>query len=75
VLDQAIDTSMSAGRLPFNVLGSIAEFERAVIPERTRFGMAAAKWRGKRVGRRVPLGFIAETAGGQTPPPSRMDET
>jgi DNA invertase Pin-like site-specific DNA recombinase len=75
VLDQAIDTSTSAGRLPFNVLGSIAEFERDLIRERTRCGMAAVKWRGKRVGRRLLLGFIAETAWGPTPPPSRMDES
>ena len=68
VFDQAIDTSTSAGRLLFNILGSIAEFERDLIRERTRFGMAAAKWSGKRVGRLVLLGFIAETAWGPTPP-------
>ncbi|HTF32792.1 MAG TPA: recombinase family protein [Myxococcota bacterium] len=51
VLDQAIDTSTPAGRLLFNVLGSIAEFERDLIRERTRAGMSAAKRRGKRVGR------------------------
>jgi len=51
VLDQAIDTSTPAGRLLFHVLGSIAEFERDLIRDRTRAGMAAAKRRGKRVGR------------------------
>ncbi len=51
VLDQAIDTSTPAGRLLFNVLGSIAEFERDLIRERTRAGMAAARRRGKRIGR------------------------
>ena len=60
VLDQAIDTSTSAGRLLFSVLSSIAEFERDLIRERTRFGMAAAKWRGKRVGH--PLGCGATSA-------------
>ncbi len=35
VLDQAIDTSTSSGRLLFHVLGSIAEFERDLIRERT----------------------------------------
>ncbi len=51
VLDQAIDTSTPAGRLLFNVLGSIAEFERDLARERTAAGMRAAKRRGMHVGR------------------------
>jgi len=51
VLDQAIDTSTPAGRLLFHVLGSIAEFERDLIRERTVAGMTSAKRRGARVGR------------------------
>ena len=51
VLDQAIDTSTPAGRLLFNVLGSIAEFERDLGRERTAAGMRAAKRRGMHVGR------------------------
>ena len=43
VLDQAIDTSTPAGRLLFHVLGSIAEFERDLIRERTSAGMKAAR--------------------------------
>lgn len=43
--DQAIDTSTPAGRLLFHVLGSIAEFERDLIRERTVAGMRAAKRR------------------------------
>jgi DNA invertase Pin-like site-specific DNA recombinase len=50
VLDQAIDTSTPAGKLLFHVLGSIAEFERDLIRERTCAGMAAAKRRGARFG-------------------------
>lgn len=50
VLDQAIDTSTPAGKLLFHVLGSIAEFERDLIRERTRAGLAAAKRRGVRLG-------------------------
>jgi DNA invertase Pin-like site-specific DNA recombinase len=46
VLDQGIDTSTPAGRLLFNVLASIAEFERDLIIERTRAGLAAARKRG-----------------------------
>jgi len=51
VLDQSIDTSTPAGRLLFNVLGSIAEFERDLIRERTAAGMRAARRRGARIGR------------------------
>jgi DNA invertase Pin-like site-specific DNA recombinase len=51
VLDQGIDTTTSSGRLLFNVLGSIAEFERDLIRERTEAGLAAARRRGQRLGR------------------------
>jgi len=51
VLDQGIDTSTPTGRLLFHVLGSIAEFERDLIQERTRAGLAAARKRGKQLGR------------------------
>jgi DNA invertase Pin-like site-specific DNA recombinase len=51
VLDQAIDTATPSGRLLFNVLGSIAEFERDLIRERTRDGLEAARRRGSRLGR------------------------
>jgi DNA invertase Pin-like site-specific DNA recombinase len=48
---QAIDTSTPTGRLLFNVLGSIAEFERDLIRDRVVAGMKAAQRRGKAVGR------------------------
>src|SRR5262249_41058253 len=51
VLDQAIDTATPVGQLVFPVLGAIAEFERALIRERVRAGLEAAKRRGRRLGR------------------------
>ena len=48
---QAIDTSTPTGRLLFNVLGAIAEFERDLIRDRVVAGMRAAQRRGKAVGR------------------------
>ncbi len=51
VLEQGIDTSTPAGRLLFNVLGAIAEFESDLIGERVAAGMRAAKRRGKVLGR------------------------
>ncbi len=47
VLDQSIDTGTPSGRLLFHVLGAIAEFERDLIRERTRAGLAAARRRGR----------------------------
>lgn len=49
---QSIDTSTAAGKLTYTVLAAIAEFERDLTSERVRAGMAAAKARGKHVGRK-----------------------
>lgn len=51
-LSEAIDTSSPGGRLLFHMLAAMAEFERSLISERTRAGMAAARARGSRIGRR-----------------------
>lgn len=50
-LTEAIDTTTAGGRLIFHIFGALAEFERAVIRERTQAGLAAARARGKRGGR------------------------
>ncbi len=50
-LKQNVDTTLPAGRLTFQVLGAVAEFEREMLRERVRAGMAQAKRAGKRVGR------------------------
>jgi DNA invertase Pin-like site-specific DNA recombinase len=50
VLDQGIDTSTSQGRLSFGLLGVVAEFERALISERTKSAMAVRS-RGRSGGR------------------------
>jgi DNA invertase Pin-like site-specific DNA recombinase len=52
VLDQAIDTSTPTGRLMFNMIGSIAQFERELMLERQREGIARAKAEGKYKGRK-----------------------
>lgn len=51
VIEQAIDTGSSAGRLMFGVLASIAQFEADLAKERTAAGVAAARRRGVKFGR------------------------
>lgn len=50
-LEEKIDTSSAAGELIFHVFGAIAHFERRLISERTRDGIAAARAEGKLPGR------------------------
>jgi DNA invertase Pin-like site-specific DNA recombinase len=58
-LSEAIDTTTASGRLLFHIMGALAEFERALISERTRAGMASARARGTRMGRPFKLGHDA----------------
>lgn len=51
VLDMGLDTSTATGKLMLNVLGSVAEFERSMMLERQREGIAKAKAEGKYLGR------------------------
>jgi len=48
---QALDTSTPAGRAMFQMCGVFAEFERSLIQERVRSGLATAKAKGVRLGR------------------------
>jgi DNA invertase Pin-like site-specific DNA recombinase len=50
-LEEKIDTASAAGELVFHVFGAIAHFERRLIAERTKDGIAAARARGKHPGR------------------------
>lgn len=55
VLDQGIDTSTAVRRMFFQILGAIAEFEHALMSERTRDGLAAARARGRTGGQKPKL--------------------
>ncbi len=50
-LTESMDTSTSAGKLLFHLFGALAEFERDLIRERTRAGLAVARARGRSGGR------------------------
>jgi DNA invertase Pin-like site-specific DNA recombinase len=50
---QGIDTSTPAGKAMFQMMGVFAEFERAIIVERVKAGLARARAQGKRLGRPV----------------------
>ena len=51
-LEERIDTGSAAGEMVFHVFGAIAHFERRLIAERTRDGIAAARAEGRKPGRR-----------------------
>ena len=67
VLDQQIDTTTPSGRLLFHLLAAFAEFERDLIRERVKAGLARVKATGKKLGRhakQVPLNRLIELRAG-----------
>ncbi len=54
-LTESIDTTAPAGRMIMHVIGAMAEFERSLIRERTKAGLAEARKAGRKLGRRFKL--------------------
>jgi DNA invertase Pin-like site-specific DNA recombinase len=79
VLDQGIDTATAVGRMFFQILGAIAEFEHALMSERTRDGLEAARARGRTGGQRPKLtarqAKIAQAMYDETGPDGRRAHT
>lgn len=48
---EGIDTTTPSGELLFHIMGAVAQFERDLIAERVRAGIAHARAQGKRIGR------------------------
>ena len=73
-LTEAIDTTTPAGRMMMQMVGSFAEFERAMIRERTMNGLHHARQAGRHLGRRPSLtgpqraDIIAKAESGQGSP-------
>ena len=54
-LTEGFDTTTAAGRMLFHIIGALAEMERDLIRERTHAGLAAARARGRKGGRKRKL--------------------
>lgn len=59
-LNDPIDTTTPSGKLVFHIFAALAEFERNIISERTKAGLAAARARGRKGGRPKGLSKKAE---------------
>ncbi len=58
-LKDNLDLSAPAGRLMFQIIGAMAEFERSLIQERVRAGLRNARAKGRKLGRpRVPVDAV-----------------
>lgn len=54
-LTENIDTTSAASKLVFHLFGALAEFERNLISDRTKAGLAAARARGRKGGRKPKM--------------------
>jgi len=54
-ITEAIDTTTAGGKLVFHIFGALAEFEHNLIRERTLAGLAAARARGRKGGRKLSM--------------------
>lgn len=72
-VQDSINTLTAAGRLVLNVLGSIAQWEREAIAERTAAAMAVKRHRGEKTGGTVPYGFDAAGKGRLIPNPREQE--
>ena len=62
ILDLGLDTSNATGKLMLNVLGSVAQFEREMMLERQREGIAKARREGKYKGRKAICDQVSKEA-------------
>lgn len=72
-LSESINTGTAGGMLLFHLMAALAEFERALISERTKAGLAAAKDRGRQLGRPQALSHSQQLALAQSASDGRID--
>ncbi|MEE9131761.1 MAG: recombinase family protein [Phycisphaerales bacterium] len=58
-----IDTSTASGRLVLNVMGSVSQWEREAIGERTSEALAVMRSNGRRISRHAPYGYMLNGQG------------
>ncbi len=68
-----IDTTTASGRLVLNVLGSVAQWERETIAERTADALAHLRSKGKRISRFAPFGYRLNSDGRLEADPSEQE--
>jgi len=68
-----IDTTTAAGRLVLNVMGSVAQWERETIGERTADALAHLRANGKRTSRFAPFGYRLNADGECEPDPREQE--
>jgi DNA invertase Pin-like site-specific DNA recombinase len=61
-LSDNLDLSTASGRLMFQIIGAMAEFERALIQERVKAGIRNARAKGRRIGRPCKTVDVATVA-------------
>ena len=69
---ESIDTATAAGRMVLNILGTVAQWEREAISERTTAALAELRKRGKRTGN-VRYGYRDDGNGNEVPAPDERD--
>lgn len=68
-VEDSLDTTSATGRLMINLIGSISQWERDVISERTCDALDAKRARGEKTGGAVPFGYLVDDAGKLMPEP------
>jgi DNA invertase Pin-like site-specific DNA recombinase len=60
--DNSLDTTTPTGKLVFQIIGAVAEFEKDIIRERVKAGLENARQKGRRLGRPMVNNYIIQKA-------------
>lgn len=62
-ITERLDTGSASGRLFYNILSAMSQWEREVIAERTRSALAVKRDKGERISRHAPYGYAVDSEG------------
>jgi DNA invertase Pin-like site-specific DNA recombinase len=71
-VDESLDSSTASGRMVMNLLGTVAQWEREVIGERTKFALDHKRTKGEWAAGRIPYGFRIGEDGKLAEDPDQM---